>query len=273
LSQQEHTFSQNKEFVKYLIDNKEYSDALYTIDKSVNQSLNPQQVDTLIYFKGLIFHKLKQFDSSFFYLSKIPYNSGWYYEASYYNVLNKTLLGDYDFALKLTEQIRYDTLLAHHPLKIFEEASLALLQRDYKHFDELLTKMDTVYFPIQIEQNELIKRRKELENRRKKYPAVAGTLSTLVPGLGKVYAGSVGQGIAAFIMVGMLGGITAETYYRSGPKNPEFIIMGSFFTVFYIGNIYGSVFSVKISNDKYNGEVNKILLFNMRIPVSRIFNY
>ena len=94
----------------------------------------------------------------------------------------------------------------------------------------------------------------------------------LVPGTGKIYAGATGQGIAAFIMVGMLGGITAETYIKSGPKNPQFIIMGSLFTVFYIGNIYGSVFSVKIANEKYNDEVKKILLFNMRIPVSRIFS-
>jgi TM2 domain-containing membrane protein YozV len=270
---QQRTFTQNEEFAKYLIDNKEYTDALYTLEKSTNKSLNLNQVDTLNFYKGLIFYKQKNFDTSFYYLSKIVYKSNWYYESAYYNVLNKTFVGDYNFALKLLDQINYDTLLPHYPLKNFEQASLALIKRDYKSFDQLSPKFDSVYFPISIEQKDLIKRRKELSEKKKKYPVIAGALSTIIPGTGKIYAGMTGQGIAAFVMVGMLGGITAETYIRSGPKNPQFIIMGSLFTVFYIGNIYGSVFSVKISNEKYNDEVNKILLFNMRIPVTRIFNY
>lgn len=86
--------------------------------------------------------------------------------------------------------------------------------------------------------------KKRLKNRS---PWVAGVLSAMVPGLGKVYAGSNAQGLATFLRVALFGGLTAENYLRHGIKNPQFWFLGGVTTVYYFGNIYGSVYLPKLN--------------------------
>ena len=101
---------------------------------------------------------------------------------------------------------------------------------------------------------------------------MAGALSAVLPGSGKFYAGYKGQGIAALMTVGVLGISAAESYYRLGPKSAQFITFGSLFTIFYIGNIWGSTLSVKLARDHQLREIDDQILFDMHVPLRRIFN-
>ena len=114
---------------------------------------------------------------------------------------------------------------------------------------------------------------------KKKSPALAGLMSAVIPGTGKIYAGYKGQGLAAMITVGILGVSAAESYFRpfdrsgkKGYKSPEFIAFGSLFTIFYVGNLWGSVLSVKLAREHELREINDEILFDMHIPLRRIFN-
>ena len=102
---------------------------------------------------------------------------------------------------------------------------------------------------------------------KKRSPWIAGVLSGIIPGLGKVYAGSNAQGLATFIRVAILGGLTFENYYRHGVKNPQFWFFGSLTSIYYVGGIYGSVYLPKLNYQE------KIDAINQNAKVGLLSNY
>lgn len=73
-----------------------------------------------------------------------------------------------------------------------------------------------------------------------KKPFFAATLSTLIPGLGKLYVGKSRSLIATFILNGAYAAQTIESTRKLGPTHVLSIINIAGFTVFYLSNIYGS---------------------------------
>jgi len=97
-------------------------------------------------------------------------------------------------------------------------------------------------------------------------------MSSLIPGLGKIYAGKIGQGISSFLTCSMFALIGIEQYNKRGLSDYRTIIASSLFTIFYIGNIWGSYFSVLIAEKEYNNAINKNILFNIHIPLRNFYN-
>ena len=50
------------------------------------------------------------------------------------------------------------------------------------------------------------------------------------------------------------------------------VILGAIGAVFYVGNIYGSITSVKIYYEDFNNQQNITILYNIHIPLRTIFN-
>ncbi len=82
-------------------------------------------------------------------------------------------------------------------------------------------------------------------------PVLTGLCSTILPGSGKWYLGYRKQALSAFATDILLGAQCAESYYRGGWKTPRFIISASFFTVFYTGNILGSILAARKKRKDY----------------------
>jgi hypothetical protein len=59
---------------------------------------------------------------------------------------------------------------------------------------------------------------------------------------------------------------------KDGVSSPRFIIYGSLFSLFYIGNIWGSALSVKIKRQEFNEKIDEQILFDMHIPLRTLFN-
>jgi hypothetical protein len=95
--------------------------------------------------------------------------------------------------------------------------------------------------------------------------------SALVPGAGKVYAGRVGEGVAAFLTVGSLGAVTAENWSKHGMKDWRTIVSGALCATFYLGNIYGSYMSVSIERDERLAAENTLVLYHLHLPLRSIF--
>ena len=89
------------------------------------------------------------------------------------------------------------------------------------------------------------------QNLPRKSPFLSGMLSTLVPGLGKVYTGDWQDGLIALAFVGS----NAFAAYRGFSANGVESFYGWFFTAtgtaFYASNIYGSVKAAKVYNLRY----------------------
>jgi hypothetical protein len=91
---------------------------------------------------------------------------------------------------------------------------------------------------------------------RYKSPFFAATLSTLVPGSGKVYCGRWKDGLMSVLFIGATGIQASRGFYKKGYKSIYGWIMGSMSLGFYIGNIYGSVKAAK----NYNAHQNSIFI-------------
>ncbi len=81
-----------------------------------------------------------------------------------------------------------------------------------------------------------------------KSPVLAGILSTIVPGLGKVYTQNYSDGFFAALLTGLFGYI-AYTDFKADHQVRGWIFTGVA-ALFYAGNIYGSAASAQIYNAK-----------------------
>lgn len=79
-----------------------------------------------------------------------------------------------------------------------------------------------------------------------KSPALAGILSAVIPGSGKMYAGEWGDGITGFLVTGLLAFLAYDNFRADHTARAWiFTGLGAFF---YAGNIYGSISSAQIFN-------------------------
>jgi TM2 domain-containing membrane protein YozV len=89
----------------------------------------------------------------------------------------------------------------------------------------------------QEQDRELIRRYETLP---RKSAWLAGALSALVPGLGRLYIGRVADGIMSFVLIGVTGGLAAQGFHDEGRSSVRGWILGSVASLLYVGNVYGS---------------------------------
>ena len=93
------------------------------------------------------------------------------------------------------------------------------------------------------------------ENPPYKSEALAGVLSAIIPGAGKIYTKEYGDGITAFLLTGLFTYLAYTNFEHDHPTRAWiFTALGA---GFYVGNIYGSVASAQIFNVKVNFEFNE----------------
>lgn len=79
-------------------------------------------------------------------------------------------------------------------------------------------------------------------------PFLAGALSTLLPGAGRLYTGEVGDALTSLIIVGLMGWQAYDGFQRDGRASVKGWTLGTLGGIFYVGNIYGSVISARMYN-------------------------
>lgn len=92
---------------------------------------------------------------------------------------------------------------------------------------------------------------------RFKSPFLAGTLSAIVPGTGKVYTKNTGDGIIAFLFVAGNAWQAYRGFSQSGVNSAYGWIFSTLSASFYIGNIFGSAKAAKVYNRNRKNEIDK----------------
>ncbi len=85
---------------------------------------------------------------------------------------------------------------------------------------------------------------------------VAGALSMVLPGTGKMYYGQRRQGRNFLFANAALGVQAYESYRKAGVRSARFITFGSLFSLFYIGNIYGTIKGLKKSRADHKRQLH-----------------
>ena len=83
-------------------------------------------------------------------------------------------------------------------------------------------------------------------------PFLAGTMSMVIPGTGKVYCGRWKDGLMSVLFIGTTAYQAFRGFHKKGTQSVYGWIMGSLSFGFYIGNIYGSAKAAKNYNTHQN---------------------
>lgn len=257
-------------FAEHLVNQEYFEDAIYYIESITKNKESLFYNDTLNYLKGWSYYSLKELDKSAQSLLHVPFGSAYFYKSRFFAAYNKSHLG----IIPTSNYLLFNLLESekYEGLKTFQLAGNALLERDLNKFDGYYFMLQGNGFAYSQEKLKLFDCANEIKKYHKKSSLAAGILSAIVPGSGKIYAGKTGEGIASFIIVGAAGLTALENYNKLGAKHAKTILFSSLFSVLYIGNIYGSVFTVKLVNEEFNHAMDHKILFNMHIPLRNIFN-
>jgi len=268
------TFAQEKispEFLYHLMNTEHHREVVYLIDKADFSNFNNNLKDSLHYMKGWSLYSQKKLSRSANELQKVSMNSPFYFKSQFFSAYNFLFQGNNKKALKILDTLHIDNKKLNS-LRHFEKAGVSLINRNYKKFNKEFAKVDTTYYPLAEESVKINQYATDLKNHQAKSPVLAGFMSSIIPGSGRIYAGKPGEGISSLLTVGGLGLVTWENYNKKGLKHFKTLFFGTVFTAFYIGNIYGTVFSVKIAEDEFQKEYDNKILFNLHIPLRSVFN-
>jgi hypothetical protein len=268
------SFSQNTLdvlFVKHLSDTESYKECIFEINKAADISSYRQTLrDSLLYYKAWSQYSLKLLDSSSETFLKLSDSSSFYSEASLFATYNLIHIGKYKKAIDLCDELSKSSKVNLSLLNL-EAAGCSLLKRDYDDFEMYMSKVDQGRYYLKAQSSLLYSFSKELKEHKKKSPLLAAGLSTLLPGLGKIYAGKTGEGLASLFTVGGLGLVSWEQYRKNGINDYKTIIAGTITSLFYLANIYGSYFSVVLTENEFNNAYKNKILFNIHIPLRTFY--
>jgi len=256
-------------FINHLLRTGYFEEALFLLDSSDCSSF--QINDSVNYLRGWSYFSLNMPVSSSENLLKIKPTSSLYPKSHFYAAFNYAQTGNFIKAIEVLEKIEVSTF-NQISLKNFEIAGMQLLRGDLTAFDEWSDKNAGNQPEINESAINIMKVYSEIKSHKGKSPFLAGLLSGIIPGSGKLYAGKKGEAIATFISTAGIGLVTWENYRKRGIKNFNTIAFGTIFAISYMANIYGSAFSVTVIENEYKENVKSTVLFNLHIPVDTFFS-
>lgn len=258
-------------FTKYLVDQNYFNESLYEANQLLEKDLSRLQKDSVLYFKGWSLYNQKKLNQSGDVFIQVHQSSPFYEKSRLFGTYNFIHSNNFQKAAQSIKQFSPSSKEGED-FSLFLRSGMQLLKRDINSYKEIREKLPSDYYGFSSELKKLDNIANDLSARNPRSPALAGIFSGIIPGSGQIYSGKTGQGIAAFLMSTGLGLVTWENYEKRGPKKFETIFFASAFSVFYVGNIYGAVFSAKIANNEYNELTDKQILFNIHIPLRNIFD-
>lgn len=254
-------------FLNHLSNLKEYQEALIFGRQMLDSRISASQRDSVNYLLGTYAYELKELDQSIAYFNNISKQSTQLHaHAMIFSAFQLAYQRKYDASKThfLSSKPSDSSLLS---LQTYELAGLALLERNFETFDKYSSRFRMTDYRLVNFQEDMRGIAKDIAGRRTKSPFLAGLMSAVVPGTGKFYTGHIGQGAMGLVGVGVLGLQAWEAYRKDGIESPRFIVFGTLFSVFYAANIWGSVVGVRVTEMRYNQDVDEAILVNMHLPI------
>ena len=244
------------EYADHLLDNDKYKMAISEYQRAYYISDNSDEKLTLKIKIAKCYNYLKRYDSSievYKYIinessdkvlsSEVRYQIGLtYFEKQNYFLSEKYLIEN-------TSQVQETDLLEKNQLLI---SAIYILQ---DKLDDALSLLNTA--PL-INNNKALRLNKiinKLISNKKKNPYLAGILSALIPGGGKIYSNNFGDGIFSFLSIMGTGYMVYSEIQNGTTDSVKFLAFGILNTTFYLGNIYGSYIASHLYNNKMQDEL------------------
>lgn len=257
------SFAQVKDdfkFSNHLLNTKRVNESVNFLEHKLKSISN----DSLDFLYGKSLFYLKKFKEAKRVFSEIPWSHSLNQETKYYYGLSKLYDGQY-----LSVDFISDSLPDEELTKIFSFGNNII--KNPHNVDTSYFKDNYENFLLLKHHKDLVNLSKQISNKKKKSPFIAGLMSTIIPGTGKMYAGKIGEGFASLLLVSIFSVSTVEQFRNGGFSNPQTYLIGIPALLFYSGNIYGSYFSVNIQNIEFKEETRNEVLFHLHIPFRSLY--
>lgn len=257
-------------FARYLAETGQQAKQAFVLRALLTASLTPAQADTVHWLLADLFYATQQADSARYHFGQVGnYRAT---EAAFFSAF----LADYQANYEAASQIR-EGLQPTDPVQAgllnLHRAGHALLLRKPDEGLQWLGQVPGQSYLFQEHAETMLTVAQDLKKFRRKSGLLAGVLSGILPGSGKIYAGNTGQGVAALLQCTALG-LQAWEAWRLNPQlrnNPRLWIYGGLFSVFYVGNIWGSTLQVGIRRMEFYQVKDEQILVAMHIPLRSVF--
>jgi len=234
-------FSQTGKFNLHSPDNiKKFGDYLYCEKDYLRANLEYQKLDnisesdTLNFKTGLGYLYIGDYSTSIQKLSKINPASVFYNEANL-QALKAYFLTDNYFAFR-----SFYTESYLNKINDYQSNGKKLFNYSYLFTDDELPSSGDFLTPFNKDEKEKVTPFYNWKNEPpNKNPALAGIMSAVIPGSGKMYVGEWGDGIMAFITTGLFAFLAYDNF--KADHNTRAWIFTGLGAFFYVGNVYGSV--------------------------------
>jgi hypothetical protein len=270
-AQQQSSFTSDLLFARHLYDQERYAEAVYVLDHISTQELLQPQKDSLLFWQGWTAYTTKKLKLAASRLVLVSDSAAWAVKSHFFAAYCLSFERDTAAARRVLDTLQVKDSIEKE-MRYFQLAGLSLLQRDYKQYEQLRERFTFSSYIMESEETRMDTYSDKLSHYKKKSPLLAGVYSAIIPGAGKIYAGKKKQGIGSFFPVLSLAALTWEAYNRGGVKSARFIGFGSLFSLFYAGNIWGSVVAVKVKQREMNAFYDNKILFDMHIPLRNLYN-
>lgn len=259
-------------FGSYLLGKGLLRDAATLTGSLSDKGYTPAALDTMRYLRGWTLYHSQKFADASFSFAEVDHTSPFYPKSVFFGAICDLQENDIVGAKSRLDKFALTPYADEYAeLLAFERGGIALLEGDYKRYEKESEKFMYDNFALRTEQQTLneiaLNRPKNLS------PWVAGVASAIVPGLGKIYAGDVGEGVASFLMVGAFAALTANSWAKADtPANWRTITYGTIGSLLYISNIFGSVASVKVYYQRFEKINREAVMYSIHIPLRDIFD-
>lgn len=230
-----------KKFADYLFCDGDFLRAIEQYESIDDQAPN----DTIQYKMMFGYSELELYQYSNEIFNRISAHSKFYPDAYLLSLKNKLLIESK--SLSLEDKHSFDTKYAERITKLksisklYDENFSMSQEKFIEPFDEAEQKTVSMFYDLKT-------------NPPYKSPALAGFMSAIIPGSGKMYVGEWGDGITALAVTGLFAFLAYDNFQADHTTRAWiFTGLGAFF---YAGNIYGSVASAQIFNARIDFEFN-----------------
>ena len=242
------------------------------LTSSLGNDYTPEALDTMRYLRGWTLYHQRQFAPAAKAFAEVGESSTFYPKSALFGAVCHLESGSTEKALRRLNSFAQTPMAQpYREILDMQRGAIALIEGDrelYNHYQQSFTYTDNI---LRGEQRRLDEIAASQVRAPKKW--VAGLASAVVPGLGQIYAGNVGEGVATFLMVGAFTALTVDSWNKAGtPANWRTIAYGSVASLLYIGNIFGSVASVKIYYQNFEKLNHEAVMYSIHIPLRAIFD-
>lgn len=257
-------------FGNYLLGKGLLRDAM-TLTATLPDDYTPEALDSMRHLSGWIEYHNRLFAPAAERFSQVGSTSPLYPKSTFFGVVCDLERGDIEGAKRRLDSFATTPAAAPYgELVAFERGGIALLEGNREEYEACRATFSYAHPILATEQHNLD--RVATTPARDLSPWVAGVASAIVPGLGKIYAGDVGGGVASFMMVGAFAALTATSWAKAEtPLNWRTLTYGTIGSLLYISNIFGSVASVKIYYQNFEEINRQAVMYSIHIPLRDIF--